>query len=210
VLEQRLDKLEKQARRLRRLVLLMSAALVGLGGYIISIPISGSTTALAQFPSQGQVLDTVTCRRIEVVDEDGNRRFQVGASERDAYLILGSGRENSVVLSAYDDYAQLTIKGRTNRIELDGDSVRLLQRDRRVEELYARRPLTPEIIAQAVELQKEKKTLLSLWGSENGNGAIDVYNALGKIVVSVQANKANAGGVYVHDVNGQLRRSLSP
>jgi hypothetical protein len=45
---------------------------------------------------------------------------------------------------------------------------------------------------------------------EGGGGMVQVRNTFGKPVVSIQANKANAGAVYVNDVNGETRNALTP
>ena len=58
-------------------------------------------------------------------------------------------------------------------------------------------------------LDENGKTLVGLETGEGGSGMLDVFNALGKKVVSVQANKKNCGSVIVSDQNGEIKHSLT-
>ncbi len=45
--------------------------------------------------------------------------------------------------------------------------------------------------------------------SDDRRGYLIVGNSFGKDVVSIEANKANAGAVYVYDVNGKIKKALT-
>ena len=46
-------------------------------------------------------------------------------------------------------------------------------------------------------------------GGEAGGGMITLYSALRKEVVSIQANKGNAGVIYLKDVNGKTQKAYT-
>ena len=52
------------------------------------------------------------------------------------------------------------------------------------------------------------KTAVALTLNADGGGKISVNNPSEVTVVSIQSNKKNEGGVYVSDVNGNVRASL--
>ena len=52
-----------------------------------------------------------------------------------------------------------------------------------------------------------QQSLVRILSGEGGGGMVNVYNALGKEVVSVQANKKNCGSVLVSDQNGKIKGS---
>lgn len=48
-------------------------------------------------------------------------------------------------------------------------------------------------------------TSLRLESAEAGGGQLEIFNALGNMAASLQANKGNEGALYLHDVNGKTR-----
>jgi hypothetical protein len=62
--------------------------------------------------------------------------------------------------------------------------------------------------AEASELARGRPVVIGL--GEGGSGMVDVYDTVGKRVVSAQATKANEGCAYVYDLNGDSCNVLAP
>jgi hypothetical protein len=82
------------------------------------------------------------------------------------------------------------------------------ERFRRLNERSGEKPTPGERQRILDALSKSTTKAITLGLGETKGGVVSVYNPFGKNVASVQANKGNAGAVYLSDVNGTPRRAL--
>ncbi len=194
-------------------------------------------SAVAANAQEDTVHAKLRVQLLELVDDAGKVRGYFQALPGCSTLHVGGDSDDvQVRLAAYGPpfpaQAVVRIIGQKARTDLSGGHVCIAETpeapearqwfDQRWKSTHLRghyeslARLSDPLSKDPVELEKIQrgKALLGKpsvqlgWGP-GGGGMIEVLNSFNKTVVSVQANKANAGAVYVHDLNGEVVRALS-
>jgi hypothetical protein len=214
--EQRITRLERSNRNLRWC----------LAGVVLVI--AGVTACRQNSVSEAQVpepkaalleADAVQTKKLLIVDDEGNVVGQfINSGRHSGLLSVGFGKTGgpSATLSSSPDYNALRFDDGKDALYLTPSELRLSRRT--TDEVQhrsrilamdeaSRKTLTPEAILPAYSLPKNAD--VQIGHGESGGGIVTIKNTLGNDVVSVQANKANAGGIYVNDLNGKFKSAIT-
>jgi len=211
-IEERLTKLERDSKTWRRLAIVLASVL----GLLIACSEGDFRSGNGQIATgAGQTLnpeivhEKLRVRELEVVDAAGKTagRFTpdllwVGNTDGN-----GGGGKFWVTNAPGECFVSLT----TEENELFLTATRATWKRYTPKQQQARKRLMKLSIEQRVAMTLEERessmpsTTLMLGSGEAGGEYLDIYSALGEAVVSLQANKANEGALYLKDVNGKTR-----
>jgi hypothetical protein len=209
-LEQRIERLERGAKRWRLAAIALGLLLLVSWGGMRESSFLAPGVAGADEPKRTR-FDLVAASELRVKyltfeDESGKYAGGISPSKhgvslnlRKADCTFGTITSDSIFVS--DDEGSVLISGKGVALSAK-DPAMILKLKRLAEREQNGEKITQEERHSIVS--RLSKPTISLSG-----GSIDVYNPLGKVVVSVQANKTNRGGVYVGDANGNVRRTLT-
>jgi len=211
-IEERISRLERESRT-RRWIVLGLALVVGafLGCYAISCV---------------RTPDTVRAKNLEIVNDEGRTVASLAATKSGAWLgfsttdgtrSLGMGAYGSgltgLVLhdkggTLFVTSGGLSVSDEDGGVMVTSGSVMVGRAD------LAKRLRPKESAQQGIPVGDEEREaytetpLVVIGRTDAPGGLIEVYNPLGKVVVSAQCNKANEGAVSIHDVNGKFSNVL--
>jgi hypothetical protein len=209
-LEQRIERLERGAKRWRLAAISLGLLLLVSWGGMRESSFLAPGVASADEPKWTR-FDLVAANELRVKyltfeDESGKhaggispRKHGVSLNLQKADCTFGTIMSDSIFVS--DDEGSVFMSGKG--VALSAKDPAMILKLKRLDE----REKSGERITQ-----EERDSLVSRLSKPTisfSGGSIDVYNPFGKVVVSVQANKTNRGGVYVGDANGNVRRSLT-
>jgi hypothetical protein len=221
-IDDRLRKLESEARHWR-------ACAMGLAvcfGLMLSCDQRfGSTEAKAQklaTPNKVGEFDTIRVRELKIVDDKGEQVAQFAGLSSGATLSLRSpGSVGSLDFYSTTDEVGAVVRNGFYAVSLDGKTVSWTKTD--AERLAKTQKLFADLKAmnkkQAADFSKDEfAKMLAQYGAtplvrigssaDLSAGMINVFNPFGKEVVSIQSTKANEGGIYINDFNGDTRNSI--
>lgn len=215
-LEERITRLERQNRNWRFLAL----GLAGLMGFWLSCTAeiepksapAGTTKDEETNSNQGdKIHELLRTRALAIVNEDGKMLTGLMAFGSYTQLTMKGGR-HELSLSADENDVQISLTGEDGKTYIGHDAIYLKALDpieeRKRKQIMEQAAKGYKITQADRELFKDKEPTIAI-SSSNRGGIIDVHNPFGEVVVSIQSNKSNEGAVYVHDVAGNVKKSLT-
>jgi hypothetical protein len=218
-IEDRLAKLERENRRWR----LAAISLAGILGLSIACssqwdaPGAGlPNQAFAQPSDAPPIYDTIRVRNLEVFDHNSRKVGDWSGAGGGILRIENADRTNTIHLTASDSEASIFIATR-DYCSLLGDHQLFIgrigtQQRRALDQLSRRHELSE---AQISEAQKRSHpTPVAHIGTElgmalEGAGHVAVYNALGKRVGLMEANRTNEGTLLLMDATERPRTMVT-
>ena len=207
-MEARLLQLESTLRRFKWCVVLVVLAGCGLGA---SQSVKDSSAG-KESDAEGEYIEKLRVGTLEV-QKDGNFGDKAGWHVRvsaGSVSVRNTTKNTSVVLFP----TSVMITDEDNESYMGGGELIFSRLDQRKNREWR------ELLGKGKRSEAERQRLRQLSESrapkalrigigDNGGGMIDVFSPLKKRVVSIQSNKANQGGVYLGDVNGEIQKILS-
>jgi hypothetical protein len=222
-IEDRVSKLEREGRTWRRIAIGLAA--------VLGVSITCSERAGERNPNSGQsgaaiaveperIYEKIRLKNLEIVDDAGNT---VGGFRADTRQ---GGSAGALWLTCAPPSGDLvTLVPRLGLVVFSRNGSGSLGPDRalwsRYHPEYVRlmdqaRSQTGQAATNAFKLAEgfldQGKSLVSIGGLDADRGAVGavtVYNVFGKVAATMHADNTNQGAVYVSDVNGQVRNSLT-
>ncbi|MEX1028284.1 MAG: hypothetical protein WD049_09825 [Candidatus Paceibacterota bacterium] len=224
-IEDRLNKLERESKSWRRialgLALVCGVSLSCSQGTNAPIPPRAyADDARAPGTSTSEVVDKIRTRQLEIVDAEGKMVASLTSVRSGSILFLGSTDDsgNQANLSTASGPGCM-LQDNDHEMYMDSTGISILRRDeakrRGLDRLNSKIKRGEKFDESARKLYSEllaleDNPLCEIGISKTGGGIVDVFNPLGKKVVSIQADKSNKGMVVVSDLNGNHQEYLSP
>lgn len=219
-IEERLERLERENRRWRVVVVCLTALVAAF------VSCTQSPTGPAAGAAQGRDSappGVLRATALEIVTEKGAMVAFLGGDEGGSTLSLGSPDAFAphIRVSSRDNESRLQLFGRDGDVFIDHSSFTILSENpvkqrRREEWIKARIARGENIDRKSREDEEFEKANSESHGvahigmTDQRGGQIDVCNAFGKVVVSAESSKTNQGLVIVNDVNGVFSNALGP
>jgi hypothetical protein len=217
-IEERIERLERENRRWRRVAMYLMALLAA--SFVCTRLPSGLLAGAAEGnDSPGKVKATA----FELVTQKGDLIAFLGGDEKGATLYLGGADAFApkAYLSSRDNASALRLEGPDgftviNQTSLSNFSEDPVKKRRREEWIKARIARGEDIQHKSREDEEFEKANSETHGiahigmTDQRGGEIDVCNTFGKVVVSAESSKTNQGLVIVNDVNGMISNALGP
>lgn len=218
-IEQRLLRVESELRRWRILALCAVAGFVLL---IVGLSVLGNGASSAALAAeQPKTLDKLRVESLEIVNKNGE---QVGAfeasGETGAILYVGTPKGKlgaGAVISTQDDNVSLlasSAKALTG-LSPDGFSIfkvnseKLQRKKQAIDKTTRGEQLTEQELKELTGHTFDDLPVVHLGIDKLGGGDIAIASSLGKQVVEIQSTKTNAGGIFLGDANGTLRKTIT-
>ena len=217
-IEQRLAKLETEARRWRRFAICQAVAVAGLTATLGSKAIRPDAARAAE-AQPATAVNELRTKRLYVVNDDGKVAVDIYGTRDGCQALFDSvgpnGDGGAISLSSGGGHASIHLGNRKMGADLTEFGMTLSKTVTQNGQAVA----APAAYFATSEKGRaflsfsdpdSQKPIIELSTGDSGGGMMEVYNALGTEVATIQAGKANQGLVGVADLNGKLWNYLSP